>query len=126
MHPSRPGRRPYSLIGMKLNNVDPQGAVSLCAIRRRAVWPMELGADCVGISAADPHSIVGAPPGQRRGWSWVERSAPAYGTLAVAGAEAPTELVSVTVTEAIVETFPLMVNGSISENCEPVASDAGF
>jgi hypothetical protein len=46
--------------------------------------------------------------------------------LVLIGAEAPAELVSVTVTEAIVETSPLMVNGSISENCEPVASDAGF
>ena len=51
---------------------------------------------------------------------------PAYGTLPLIAAEAPTEFVSVTETEAMDETFPVIVNGTVSENCEPVASDAGF
>lgn len=49
---------------------------------------------------------------------------PAYGTTALAAAEAPTEFVSVTDTEAMLDTLPLMVNGIDSENCEPVFSDA--
>ena len=46
--------------------------------------------------------------------------------MALTAAEAPTELVSVTDTEAMVETFPPIVKGTVSENCEPVASDAAL
>ena len=46
--------------------------------------------------------------------------------MALTAAEAPTELVSVTDTEAMVETFPPIVKGTVSENCEPVANDAAL
>ena len=49
-----------------------------------------------------------------------------YGTFALTAAEAPAEFVIVTETEATLETFPVMVNGIVSANCDPVASDAGF
>jgi len=37
--------------------------------------------------------------------------------------EVPTELVSVTDTDAMLEMLPLTAKGTVSENCEPVASD---
>jgi hypothetical protein len=51
------------------------------------------------------------PPGMR------------YGTMALTGAEVPTEFVRVTDTDAIVFTFPPIANGTVSENCEPSGSE---
>ena len=46
--------------------------------------------------------------------------------LALTAAEAPTEFVSVTATAAMVEVLPPTVNGTVSENCDPVANDAAL
>ena len=47
----------------------------------------------------------------------------AYGILAPEVAETPAELVSVTEIEAIDDTSPLIVKGTVNENCDPVGSD---
>src|SRR5580658_8464782 len=55
---------------------------------------------------------------------WKERSS--YGTFALAAADVPAEFVSVTDTDAIDDTLPPIVNGTVSENCEPVGNDAAL
>ena len=47
-----------------------------------------------------------------------------YLTSALTEADVPAEFVSVTETDAMVERLPPTVKGTVSENCEPVASEA--
>jgi hypothetical protein len=49
-----------------------------------------------------------------------------YWTVAVAGVEAAFELVRVTVTEEIELRLPVMVNGMVSLNWDPVAKELGL